>query len=79
MSVDNIACSLAAKSSVAGLPVSLFWLLSTLKYTKLNGLASVVGHKTQRRQAHGRPTKATGPTKAIAHRINNFLIQVVCS
>ena len=56
----DIFCSLAATSSVAGFPVSLFWLLSTLKYTKVNGLASVVGYKTKQRQAHGRPTKASG-------------------
>jgi hypothetical protein len=37
--VGTVFCSLAARSSVAGFPVSLFWLLSTLKYTKLNGSA----------------------------------------
>ena len=59
MSAGNIFCSLATRLSIAGFPISLFWLLLTLKYTKLNGSATVVSHKTQQRQPHGRSTKAS--------------------
>ena len=41
---------LTAVLLVADSGVSLFWLLSVFKYTKLTGSASVVGHKKQQLQ-----------------------------